>query len=217
MVEQLISRLHQCQDAIKIYYQGSKVVEEKLSSEEIINYVENLLSDEGIIPLDKNDLAILNQYKEVRIRFIELSQATFDEGIIDVFNGLKTMDCAVVDIVPSSVFGLQDYHRISEVIEQYCDKNAMICLGMREARDEQLSLFVLAGYGLIDSKPAESTLFDTFADNGDSDEELIATFIEELRQNPTLTVSSLQRRYSLGFNRAARNLEIAKSRLQQKG
>lgn len=218
MVEQLISRLHQCQDAIKICYQGSEVIEEKLSSDEIINYVENLLSDEGIISLDKNNLAILTQYKEVKIRFIKLAQATFDERIIDVFNGLKTMDCAVVDIVPSSVFSLQDYHRISEVIEQYCDENATLCLGMRrETGNDQLCLFIFAGYGVIDNKAIEPIVSDTLIENVESDDLLIEKFVEELRQNPTLTISSLQRQYSIGFNRAARHLEIAKSRLQQKG
>ncbi|MGQ8820546.1 DNA translocase FtsK [Bibersteinia trehalosi] len=41
-----------------------------------------------------------------------------------------------------------------------------------------------------------------------TDERLVQLFIEELKQNPQISISSLQRKYSLGFNRAARSLEL---------
>ncbi|WP_324682111.1 hypothetical protein [Bibersteinia trehalosi] len=41
-----------------------------------------------------------------------------------------------------------------------------------------------------------------------ADEKLVKLFTEELKQNPQISISALQRKYSLGFNRAAHNLEL---------
>ncbi|WP_429945715.1 hypothetical protein V5G99_07995 [Bibersteinia trehalosi] len=46
-----------------------------------------------------------------------------------------------------------------------------------------------------------------------ADERLVQLFIEELKQNPQLSIAALQRKYSLDFARAARNLELAKQHL----
>lgn len=41
-----------------------------------------------------------------------------------------------------------------------------------------------------------------------ADEKLVKLFTEELKQNPQISISALQRKYSLGFNRAVHNLEL---------
>lgn len=217
MLEQLISRLQQCQDAIKICYQGSQVRQEKLSAEHIRNYIEKLFSDDAVITLDETELSVLNQCDEIKVRLIELDQVEFDEKILLVFNELKQMDCAVLDIACSEL-SLQSYGKITFALNECCSQDAQYFIGTRNGKESHLTLFLLGGYDLAAEIKPEKDLGNIQPDfNMDySDEELVEKFMAELRHNPNVTISSLQRRYLLGFNRVVRLFDMARDKLQQK-
>lgn len=209
MLEQLVQRLQQSQDAVKIIVQGSQLSEEKLSADVIASKVEEMLEEGNLLCIDDLDLLTLEQAKEMKVRLIELEQTTLNENAVQILNGLKNMDYAVVYIESSADFAMQEYYRILDAIQQCCHEDATIIMGSRLNNEARLSLFVLAGYGEIKSnKPILVT-------SNDYDENtLLEYFIEELRQNPDISIATLQRKYELGFSRTASCLAQAREQLK---
>lgn len=217
MLEQLIKRIQSSADAVKISFQDSQFNEEKLSEEEIANHIEKLFTDENMINIDEQDLSILKQLDEIKVRLIEFETPQFDKKYLPAFKTLKNLDCAIVNVESSPEFSLDSFYQISRTVEHCCHKDAPIIMGSNLNSHNQLQLFILGGYGAIDKaikpisthKPVDNSSIDYY------DNELVKQFMVELRQNPAITIAALQRKYSLGFNRVAHNLEIAREQVQQ--
>lgn len=216
MLRQLIQRIQSSQDALKIAFQGSQLQEEKLSEEDILKHIEGLFSEDAVINIDEQDLGMLNQFDEIKVRVIEFETPEFDEKYLSAFQTLKNLDCMIVNIESSLEFSLGSFYQISSLVKQCCHEDASIIIGSRKNHHNQLQLFILGGYGAIDKSVEPIAMInDSIPQNslGYDDNELVTLFMEELRQNPLVRISTLQRKYSLGFSRVAHHLDIAKAQL----
>lgn len=193
MLNQLKQRLQQTSNSLKVTMQGGQAVKSTLSAEEIAFYLEQMLNDENTINIDEQDLNILNKMADIQIRVLDCEEEQLDVALPLLFGDITKADCIVSYISATTEFSLEEYHLIMQEMEKSANEEATLICGNGFGADT-LQLFMLFGFDYTDEK-------------------LVQLFTEELKQNPQISISALQRKYSLGFPRAVRNLELAKQNL----
>ncbi|QLB42452.1 MULTISPECIES: hypothetical protein [Mannheimia] len=215
MLEQLAQRSAQHPNSSKIIFQETQLRTEKLAEEEISRTLKSIVSNEGMINIDGDDFKMFERAEEVQAYLIEFEQCQFDKRSLSSLNQQKKFDILLVNIQASAEITLETVYQIMGEIEQYANEDAAIIVGADYSGDH-LRLFILGGYGEI-KEPIKQHVVELPRENKPEyyDAQLVEQFIDALRDNPATSIASLQRRYSIGFNRTAHNLDIAKARLQQ--
>lgn len=192
MLNTLKQRLQQT--AHQILLQENKVVKSVLSSEEISASLEKMQDDTNSLMIDEQDFAIFVPMKSVHLRTLECTETELAEQLPALIDGLKAVDGVMCYIDSPADFTLEQYHFIVEQICSISKAEVECIIGAGFESDQHIKIALLFGYQY-------------------SDEDLIEAFIEELKENPNIRIATLQRKYSLGFTRAVRNLDAAKARL----
>lgn len=192
MLNTLKQRLQQTAHQIRL--QENKVVKSALSNEEISASLEKMKDDTNSLMIDEQDFAIFVPMKTVHLHTLECTEAELAEQLPALIDGLKAVDCVMCYIDSPPDFTLEQYHFIVEQICSISKAEVECIIGAGFESDQHIKIALLFGYQY-------------------SDEDLIEAFIEELKENPNIRIAALQRKYSLGFTRAVRNLDAAKARL----
>lgn len=192
MLNTLKQRLQQT--AHQILLQENKVVKSVLSSEEISASLEKMQDDTNSLMIDEQDFAIFVPMKSVHLRTLECTETELAEQLPALIDGLKAVDGVMCYIDSPADFTLEQYHFIVEQICSISKAEVECIIGAGFESDQHIKIALLFGYQY-------------------SDEDLIEAFIEELKENPNIRIATLQRKYSLSFTRAVRNLDAAKARL----
>lgn len=193
MLNQLKQQLQQTLNPFKITVQGEQSVRSPLSANEIALYLERIFNQEGLINIDEQDFSILNRMAEIQVRMLECDLEQLNTALPLLFEGITAADCIVAHTNTPSEFSLENHNLIMQEMEKSVTEEATIIFGC-DVGIEKVQLLVLFGFDYTDEK-------------------WVQLFIEELKQNPQLSIAALQRKYSLDFARAARNLKIAKQHL----
>lgn len=192
MLNTLKQRLQQT--AHQILLQENKVVKSVLSSEEISASLEKMQDDTNSLMIDEQDFAIFVPMKSVHLRTLECTETELAEQLPALIDGLKAVDGVICHIDSRPNFTLEQYNRVMEQIYSNGKAEARYIVSAGFESDHNVKISLLFGYQY-------------------SDGDLVEVFIEELKQKPEVRISALQRKYSLSFTRAVRNLDAAKARL----